>query len=107
MGFWFSDALHTTVPELERLWALGLRPPTLGFEYYGGADTARVAWLMAHDVEPTDHDIATMVVEGRLATLRTVRQRFGAVLTDAHTSAAYHNKDRDMLMYLLEEGAPL
>jgi hypothetical protein len=62
---------------------------------------------MAHDVEPADYDIFAMVSEGRLGTLRTVRQRFGTVLADGHTSVAYHNKDRAMLMYLLEEGAPL
>jgi hypothetical protein len=34
----WRGAAHLSVPEMERLWGLGLRPPTAGFEYHGGAD---------------------------------------------------------------------
>ncbi len=97
-----------SIPELDRLWALGLRPPTTGFEY--DTDPARVAWLVAHGVEPSRGDVNFLVMKGAVDALRALRERFGPLVvpfTAAHTRFARESEDEAMLEYLAEADTPL
>ncbi len=108
-GFASANPPILDLDDLERLWAMGVRPPTPLFVFRANNTVGEATWLLDHGTVPKEATLLALINAGNLGVLRLLRDRCGAVLTWPATAVAVavEKKHLDLLKAMLDWGVPL
>lgn len=98
------------VADYERLWALGVRPPSPLFALEGAVPAADATWLLEHGVMPTQAQLKALVTGANLPALKLICERANPPAlpwpADAY-QLALNAKHLDMVRALMDWGVPI